>query len=136
MSRRAKIITITIAMLLLITVGLTTFVLAQESAETEVDIAENPKQTFISKVANILGIEEEQLVNAFKQAHQEMKAEFFERCLQHALDNECINKQEADQIREWQQSMPDVLQDCGQKMRLRLRDRWNNNEWPCPMPCR
>ena len=135
MSKRVKLFTIVVAMLLLLTVGLTTFVLAQESPEQEGDVTESPKQTFIGRVANILGVEEEQLVDAFKQAHQEMKEEVVERCLQYALDNEYIDEQEADQIREWRQNLPDVLKDFGNRMRLHLGDTLRNYEWPHRMPC-
>ena len=135
MGKHAKFFTISIAMLLLITVGLTTFVLAQESPEQGEDIARSPRQTFIGKVANILGIEEEQLVDAFKQAKQEMKEEAVEQCLQRALDNECIDEQQADEIREWRQNLPEVLKDLGNRMRHNLGDIFRNKEWPNRMPC-
>ena len=135
MSKRAKLLTISVAMLLLLTVGLTTFVLAQESPAEEGDVTESPKQTFISRVANIIGVEEEQLADAFKQAKQEMTEEAVERCLQYALDNEYIDEQKADQIREWKQNLPDVLKDFGNKTHLYLKDKWQHQEWPYRMPC-
>ncbi len=136
MSKRAKLITVVVAMLLLLTVGLTTFVLAQESPTEESDTTESPRQTFISRVASILGVEEEQLADALKQARQEMKEEAVDRCLQYALDNEYIDEQEASEIREWRENIQDMLRDFGERMRLHLKDAGDDYGLPWRMPCR
>ena len=133
MSKRVKIIIVAVVAVLLLSIGFTTLVSAQESQGEEADTTQEtqeegvctckgPFQNYISKVADILEIEEEELINACNQARQQTADEVMDRCLERAMGNECINEQEANQIREWWQNRPkEALQDMGQCARVHLR---------------
>lgn len=85
-----------------------------------------PRQVFISKVANILGLEEEQVADAFIQARQEMFKETQEQRLQQAIEDGLITEEEATQIREWWQDRPEALQSLGQPGHPQIRNAWQN----------
>jgi hypothetical protein len=78
------------------------------SASATFEEESSPAQTFISKVANILGLPEEQVADAFKQARQEMQDEALQNWLQKLVDEGKITQEEADQYLEWWQSRPDI----------------------------
>jgi hypothetical protein len=63
------------------------------------------------RVADILDIPEEDLINAFRQAQQEMKQEAFIRALDKAVEKGLITREEADEIKEWRDNNPKAL-DC------------------------
>jgi len=84
------------------------------SSDGDVDTDGGPGKIFISKVANILGLEEDQVSDAFRQARQEMFQEAQEQRLQKAIENGLITEEEATQIREWWQDRPEALQSLGQ----------------------
>ena len=146
MSKRAKLAAIAVAVVLALTVGLTTFVLAQEgpvdagnateSSATESSTTESPRQTFTGRVAEILGVEEGELIDALKQAREEMKGEAVDRCLRWAIENECIYEEGANEIREWRESLPEALEDFGNRIRLHLKDAWGDDELHWRIPCR
>jgi hypothetical protein len=131
MKKRTKFLVIAIVAILVLTVGLATTAFAwgspgeggvgdkallaesvQSAVTDEGDEDEGPLQTFISKVASILGVTEEELTEAFEQACQEMWDEALEQRLQEAVENGCLIQEQADQIMEWWQSRPDVLEGC------------------------
>ncbi len=85
-----------------------------------------PRQVFISKVANILGLEEEQVADALKLARQEMFQEAQEQRLQKAIEDGLITEEEADQIKQWWQDCPEALQRLGPPGRLQMRNAWQN----------
>ena len=84
------------------------------SSDGDIDTDGGPGKIFISKVANILGLEEDQVSDAFRQARQEMFQEAQEQRLQKAIENGLITEEEATQIREWWQDRPEALQSLGQ----------------------
>ncbi|MBA7470919.1 hypothetical protein ES703_50386 [subsurface metagenome] len=112
---------ISIVAIIALGVGITAVVSA-ESPEGEVGSDGGPRQIFLSKVADILGLDEEQLADAFLQAQQEMRDEAQEQCLQTAVEEGLITEQEAEQIREWWDSRPEALQQLGAQAHLRLRN--------------
>ena len=63
----------------------------------------------LARVAEILDIPQEDLVNAFKQAQQEMRQEAFIRALDEAVEQERITQEEANQIKEWWEQRPEVV---------------------------
>jgi len=112
-----------IALVAIIALGVgITAVVSAESPEGEAGSAGGPRQIFISKVADILGLDEEQLADAFIQARQEMWEECCEQRLQRAVEEGRITEGEAEQIREWLQSRPEALQQPGAAAHLRLRN--------------
>jgi len=131
MSKRVKIIILAVVAVLLLSIGFTTLVSAQEPLEEEINTAQEsseadtckgPFQNYISDVADILEIEEEELINACNQARQQTVDEALEKWLDRAVEDECIDEQEASEIREWWQNRPkDALQDAGKCARLHIR---------------
>ena len=90
------------------------------SSDGDVDTDGGPGKVFVSKVATILGLEEEQVADAFRQAGQEMSQEAREareareQRLKKAIEDGLITEEEATQIREWWQDRPEALQSLGQ----------------------
>ncbi len=106
MSRRTKvIISVTLAILLL-AVGTTAIVMAQE--ETTPTLEPGAKGLLV-RVAEILDIPEEDLINAFKQARQELRGEAFIGALDRAVEKGRITQEEADEIKEWLEQKPEAL---------------------------
>jgi len=114
---------ISIVAIIALGVGITAVVSA-ESPEGEAGSAGGPRQIFLSKVADILGLDEEQLADAFLQAQQEMRDEAQEQRLQTAIEEGLITEQEAEQIREWWNSRPEALQQLGAQGRHHMRNAW------------
>lgn len=104
---------IAIAALTALSVGLTAIVFA-DSPEADTGSDGGPRQVFISKVAEILELDEEQVADAFIQARQEMREEFQQQRLQTAIEEGLITEAEAEQIQEWWQNRPEALQNLGQ----------------------
>jgi len=121
MKKRTKFILVIIGLILALTVGVTTTALANDGD------GNGPVGTFISKVASILGLDEEQVSDAFKQACQEKKDEALENRLDKAIESGRITEEEAGQILEWWQNQPEAVENIGllRKMpciRTRLHD--------------
>jgi hypothetical protein len=63
----------------------------------------------LTRVAEILGIPEETLVAAFKQASQEMRADAFNRGLNTAVEQGRLTQEQADKIREKVEDRPGAI---------------------------
>jgi predicted secreted protein len=63
----------------------------------------------LTRVAEILGITEEKLVAAFKQASQELRADAFNRALNKAVEQERLTQEQADKIREKVKDKPGII---------------------------
>ena len=63
----------------------------------------------MSKVAAKLGVTEEALINAFKQASQEMRTNKFQNALKNAVTNGRLTQGEADEITTWWAQRPAAL---------------------------
>jgi hypothetical protein len=120
MKKHMKFMVIVIASIVILAVGLTTTVLAWGSSNSENGESPGPRQSFISKTANILGLDEEVLADAMKQAGVEMRKEANQRYLQKAVEDGVITAEEADLILEWVQNRPDVLERLRQPRHSRL----------------
>lgn len=70
-------------------------------------------QQIMTRAAEILGIDEETLENAFRQATQEMMTERQQERLQNAVENGLITEEEAAEIQGWWDSKPDCLEGLG-----------------------
>ena len=64
---------------------------------------------FISRVAEILGLEESQVREAVAQARREMRDEAFQQKLDRLVDQGRITREEADEYLDWYLSRPDTL---------------------------
>ena len=75
----------------------------------------------IARVANILGLEEQQVQDAFDQAQQELRDERFEEMVGQRLDalveSGRITQEQADELREWYAERPDSFWLAGSSAR-------------------
>jgi hypothetical protein len=69
--------------------------------------------TFVSKLADKLGLDEDTVSTAISEARQEMMDEALAERLQEAVDEGRITQEQADQISEWMKSRPDALDELG-----------------------
>ena len=106
MSKRVKVFISALVVALLLTVGATVTVMAEGEEETTPppEVSENG---LLDRVADILGIEEEDLINAFNQARQEMREAAFVDRLNQAAKDGLITQEQADEILKWWQQRPD-----------------------------
>jgi len=138
MSKKMKIIIAVIAAVLLLTIGGTTAVLAQDGEPAP---PANCGNGFLARVAQSLNVPEEDLINAFRQAREEVRQEcqarFEERCL-HALDRAVeegvITEDEASQIKEWWEQRPEAVDKLGNycfgaRSALKWNKMWQNRCW-------
>ena len=131
MRKHKKLLVIVVAAALVLTVGLTTVAFAESSG----DGGNGPVRAFISKVAGILGLGEEQVADAFEQARQEMRDEAQGQCLQDAVEEGRITEEEAAQIRQWLQDRPEALEGLGPRGCLQARDVWRHQWLQRHGPC-
>jgi hypothetical protein len=112
MSKRVKIIVSVIVAVLLLTVATTATVMAQEEEPVQEEPAPQLEgRTGLLVRVEILGISQEELVDIFRQAQQEMRQEAFIRALDKAVEEGLITQGEFDEIKEWWESKPEAL-DC------------------------
>ncbi len=70
---------------------------------------DSPAQSFVSRVAAILGLDEAQVQDAFKQATREMQDEAVQQKLARLVEQGRLTQEQADEYLEWYQSRPDTL---------------------------
>ena len=115
MSKKVKVLISVLVAALLLTVGGVTMVMAQGEEETTPP-PESSEKGLLERVADILGIEEEDLIDAFKQAQQEIEAAAFINRLNQAVEEGYITQEQADEITEWWGQRPDGIREWwGQK---------------------
>ena len=83
------------------------------SESDETDDQTSQYDTFISKLADKLGLDEDTLSTAISEVRQEMRLEALEERLQEAVDEGTITQDEADQILQWMKSRPEALDELG-----------------------
>ena len=69
----------------------------------------SPLQSFTSRVAGILGLDESQLLDAFKQASQELESFTLQRSLDRQVELGRLTQEQADEYLDWYQARPDSL---------------------------
>ncbi len=104
MSQRVKVLISALVVALLITAGATAVVMAQEEPPPETQ-----GHGLLSRVAAILGIPDDDLASAFKQARQEVRADVFNAALERAVAAGVITPEEAEEIRQWLEQRPEAL---------------------------
>ena len=110
MSKKVKVLVSVLVVVILLTVGGTATVLAQESDEEVTALSsETGTNGLLARVAGILGVTDEELADAFRQAQQEIREEACIRYLDKAVDEGCITPEEAEKIKEWWGERPEVL---------------------------
>lgn len=102
MWRSKKFIT-TIALVAVVLVGSTVgVVLAQDNGD------DSQPKTLLTRVAGILGIEQQNIEDAFAQARSEMQSEALQNYLDKLVEEGTITQEEADEYSAWLQSRPDI----------------------------
>jgi len=107
MSRKVKVLISALLVAVLLAVGATATVMAQGEEETTPPSEEAGENGLLERVADILGIEEEDLINAFNQARQEMREAAFVDRLNQAVKDGLLTQEQADEIIEWWGQRPD-----------------------------
>jgi len=101
MSKKVKVLVSLVAVVLLVLTGATAAVMAQEEPATT---AETGVSRFLDRVAEILDIPQDELIDAFSQARQELGEEACLGKIDMLLARGLITQDEADQVMEcWQQ---------------------------------
>lgn len=84
-----------------------------------------PRDVFIGKVAESLGLDDEQVAEAFKDAVQDMIDEALLLRLDKAVEEGIITEGEATEIMDWLNDRPEALKKLGPPGgRLQMRDAW------------
>ena len=96
-------------------------------AQTENGNDTQPK-TLLARVADILGIDQQTLEDAFAQAQSEMRDEALDNYLNDLVNEGTITQEEADQYRAWHQARPDM-----EPFRQQLRE-WREARPDVPLP--
>lgn len=112
MSGKIKALGAVLAMVIAVMVGVAAMgatVFAEEPTPTPAAPAEEPLKNLLARVAEILNIDEQKVVDAFNQARQEMANEALEKALAKAVEEGRITQEEADQIIDWWGQRPEVL---------------------------
>jgi len=112
MSKKLKVLVSVLVAVVLLTVGGTATVMAQgEEPElgSQMLMVTANNTALLARVAQILGITEEELVNAFQQARQEMRGEAFLRWLDKAVEEGLITTEEYDEIVAWWEEKPEAF---------------------------
>ena len=119
-SKKFIIIGVLAAVLLVGSIGGVAF------AQTETVDDTQPK-TLMARVADILGIEQQTLEDAFAQARSEMQDEALDTYLEGLVNEGTITQEEADQYRAWHHARPDF-----EPFRQQLRE-WAEERPDVPM---
>ena len=105
MSKKVKVLISVLVVALLLAVGATT-VLAEGEEETAPP-PEAGTNGLLERVADILEIDQEDLIDAFEQARQEMREDAFTSHINQAVEEGLITQEQADEILEWWLQRPD-----------------------------
>jgi hypothetical protein len=100
--------------LLMLALGSTAFASTDDDA--------SPRGAFLSKVTEILGLEDGELSDAMDQAREEMREEAQAERLAHAVEDGVITQEQADEISAWWDARPEVLEDA--EVRQALARTW------------
>ena len=87
---------------------------SSETSSTTTSDGQKPGQELISKVAEILNIDEATMSDAFQQATQELSSEALQQRLTKAVEDGTITQDEADQITAWMNAEPAAAENLGQ----------------------
>ena len=104
---KKKVLIAVLAAILLLTLGGTATVLADNGPTPTANTTDT--KSFLARVADKLGITEEELTNAFRQVQREMRDEAFIRRLDKAVEEGIITQEEADEIAEWWVQRPEAF---------------------------
>ena len=106
-NRRKLIVGILVA-----TMALTGVLVGTVSADEEGPA--NHREALTARVAELLGIEQQDLEDAFEQAMQERMGEARDDRCQALIDEGALTQEQADEMQEWFESRPDMGDVCGE----------------------
>ncbi len=111
MSKKLKVLISTVVVALLLTASATATVMAQgeEEEQTAPTSEKAGGKGLLERVAEILGIDKEDLTAAFKQARQEMWEDAFVSRIDEAVKEGYITQEQADEIIKWWEQKPEVI---------------------------
>lgn len=94
---------------------------------------DSQSKTLLARVAEILGIDQQKVEDAFTQAQSDMRTEVLQNRLQNLVDQGEITQGEVDQYEEWLESRPDVPTGFGSRGHGRFRGMVGPYGWggPC-----
>jgi len=107
MSKKLKVLVAVLTAVVLLTVGGAAAVLADDETTSTSNVTST--NNLLARVADKLGIAEEELANAFSEAQQEMREEAFTSYLDKAVEEGLITQEEANEIEEWQEQRPEAF---------------------------
>ena len=102
MKKIHKIVFATVLVAVMLIASMPVIALAQEG--------ENPEHqsALMSQVAEILGIDQQDLENALKQAQTELREETLDARLQELITEGTLTQEQADEFKSWMETKPDV----------------------------
>ena len=106
MSKKLKIIVAVAAGVVVLAVGGAAIVMAAGSTTTTTTTSETPSNTLFAKAAAILGVTEQQLTDAFKQANTQAESDRIDQQLAQAVTKGTITQAESDAIKAWLAQKP------------------------------
>ena len=103
MKKRLSILLIGTAVSVVAVVGAFAGIAAAQSNDGDGD-----GQSFVERVATILGISSDDVESAFEQATEEMHEERIDAKFAELVENGTLTQEEADAIKEWQDAKPEI----------------------------
>jgi hypothetical protein len=104
MWRKKKFIIILLGTILIIIASLGGIAMAQDSED------ESKPDSLMARVADILGIDQQTVEDAFEQAQAEMREEALDKHLQNLVDEGILTKEEAAEYKTWLEARPDMTE--------------------------
>lgn len=106
MWRKKKVILISLLVAVALTAVIGGVALADDSTTTSSNTTQS--KTLLARVAEILGIDQQKVEDAFNQAKDEMQLEAVKNRLQALVEKGTITQEQADRYLEWWQAKPDM----------------------------
>ena len=109
MKKRLSIMLVGTAVTVLAAVGVFAGVIAAQSND------DGGRHSFLERVASILGIDSESVESAFEQAKEELHTERVDAKFAGLVEDGTLTQEEADAIKAWQESKPEIEFNFGDK---------------------
>ena len=95
-----------------------------DSPDADGEGVAGPPHVLAGKVADALGLGEDEVANAFHEARQEMTEEAMQQRVENAVEEGIITQDEATEILDWWQDRPEALQKLGPPGPIRHQHPW------------
>ena len=131
MSKKVKVLVLMLVAVLLLTMSGAATVLAQEEPTQQDGPVQEERAGFLERVAELLGMTEEELTDIFKQAQQDMRNEAFISYVEKAVAEGLITSGEAEEIIDWWEARPEAVDKLFPRARI-MRTIGDQREMPFP----